>query len=241
MQLSVPIFRLKRQARLLSREARIPLAEALDRMARREGFRSWSLLAKEASRRRPADRLLAEFAPGELVLLAARPGHGKTLLGLELASTAARLGRDAFFFTLEETETGIRQRLRDLGIRDDGGRLTIDPSDAISADHVVSRLRGTPAGGFAVIDYLQLLDRRRSEPELAIQLRVLRDFAKARDVTFVALSQVDRSFDGLGRPMPGPSDIRLPNPVDLGLFSQACFLHDGRLHLQALGAAQPSS
>ena len=140
MQLSVPIFRLKRQARLLSREARIPLAEALDRMARREGFRSWSLLAKEASRRRPADWLLAEFAPGELVLLAARPGHGKTLLGLELASTAARLGREAFFFTLEETETGIRQRLRDLGLGDDGGRLTIDPSDAISADQIFTIL-----------------------------------------------------------------------------------------------------
>ncbi|ORE86466.1 hypothetical protein ATO4_26120 [Aurantimonas sp. 22II-16-19i] len=36
----------------------------------------------------------------------------------------------------------------------------------------------------------------------AFQLRVLRDFAKLRDVTIVILSQVDRSFDGLGRPMP---------------------------------------
>jgi len=44
MSLSAPIFRLKRRAKLLSREAGIPLNQALDRVAKDEGFQSWSLL-----------------------------------------------------------------------------------------------------------------------------------------------------------------------------------------------------
>lgn len=44
MSLSAPIYRLKHQAKRLSREARIPLNQALDRIAKGEGFQSWSLL-----------------------------------------------------------------------------------------------------------------------------------------------------------------------------------------------------
>ncbi|RMB04577.1 hypothetical protein [Eilatimonas milleporae] len=39
MKLSAPVFRLKRRARTLAREEKIPLHQALDRLARREGFR----------------------------------------------------------------------------------------------------------------------------------------------------------------------------------------------------------
>src|SRR5579862_7868029 len=39
MKLSAPIYHLKRKARLLSREKKIPLHEALDRIAIEEGFR----------------------------------------------------------------------------------------------------------------------------------------------------------------------------------------------------------
>lgn len=44
MSLSAPIYRLKRRAKLLSREAGIPLNQALDRVAIEEGFQRWSLL-----------------------------------------------------------------------------------------------------------------------------------------------------------------------------------------------------
>lgn len=44
MSLSAPIYRLRHKAKLLSREARIPLNQALDRVAKDEGFQSWSLL-----------------------------------------------------------------------------------------------------------------------------------------------------------------------------------------------------
>lgn len=44
MSLTAPIYVLKRRAKQLSREAGIPLNQALDRIARDEGFQTWSLL-----------------------------------------------------------------------------------------------------------------------------------------------------------------------------------------------------
>ncbi|TGR60188.1 DNA helicase, partial [Mesorhizobium sp. M2D.F.Ca.ET.223.01.1.1] len=49
MRLSAPVYYLKRQARLLSRGENVPLHQALDRVAAREGFGSWSLLAAKAA------------------------------------------------------------------------------------------------------------------------------------------------------------------------------------------------
>jgi hypothetical protein len=34
--------------------------------------------------------------------------------------------------------------------------------------------------------------------------------------------------------MPDLHDIRLPNPIDLRVFSKACFVHEGEIRLQAL-------
>ena len=57
MKLSAPVYHLKRQARLLSRQRKVPLHEALDRIAAQEGFASWSLLASKAGEITPAGRL----------------------------------------------------------------------------------------------------------------------------------------------------------------------------------------
>ena len=48
MPLSQPVFRLKREARLLARRESIPLHAALDRMAVAEGYKTWSLLIARA-------------------------------------------------------------------------------------------------------------------------------------------------------------------------------------------------
>lgn len=44
MQLSAPIYKLKRKAKLLAREIDIALHQALDKVAIEEGFQSWSHL-----------------------------------------------------------------------------------------------------------------------------------------------------------------------------------------------------
>lgn len=88
MRLSAPIYRLKRQARMLSRADGITYLQALNRIARAEGFASWSLLANRVAHQRPGRRLSTELAPGDLLLIGARPGHGKTLLGQRLPGLA---------------------------------------------------------------------------------------------------------------------------------------------------------
>jgi replicative DNA helicase len=86
-----------------------------------------------------------------------------------------------------------------------------------------------------VIDYLQILDQKRSNPELAVQVEALKRFAQATPATLVALSQIDRSFDLAGKASPALSDVRLPNPIDLGLFTKTCFLQGGEIRFEAAG------
>ncbi|MCI5074923.1 DNA helicase [Oricola sp.] len=237
MKLSAPLYALKREAKALSRTESIPLHAALDRIARREGFQAWSLLMARAAARLDARDLHAALEPGDLLLLGARPGQGKTLMSLRLAVEAMRQGRPAFFFTLEYTPADVAGRFAAIG--EDPGRhaglFAFDCSDEISAAYVVERLADAPRGTLAVIDYLQLLDQRRDKPPLMQQVAALKAFCRTSGVTMVLLSQIDRSFDPATRPCPGPQDVRLPNPLDLSLFDRTCFLHGDEVRLGARG------
>ena len=155
MRLSAPIYQLRRKARLLSRQARIPLHEALDRIAAQEGFTGWSLLAARVSSVAPASKLFERLSPGDLVLVGARPGHGKTLMSLELAVEAMKSGNPAVFFTLEYVEKDVLDRLRAIGAEppEFDGRFEFDNSDDISADYIVGKLVSAPRGTLVVIDY----------------------------------------------------------------------------------------
>jgi DNA replication protein DnaC len=134
MKLSAPIYRLKRAARLMARAENIPLHLALDRVAIAEGFGNWSLLAARFAALAPAGRLFARLTPGDLLLLGARPGHGKTLLSLELAVEAMKAGHRSVFFTLEDTERQVLERLRAIGAEPArfATSFTLDSSDTIS-------------------------------------------------------------------------------------------------------------
>ena len=235
MRLSAPVHSLKRQARMLSRNEKIPLHQALDRIAAGEGFAGWSLLAAKAAAVTPAGRLFARLVPGDLVLVAARPGQRKTLMGLELAVEAMKAGHRGVFFTLEYTARDVSDRFAKIGadfaeFRD---RFECDDSDAIDAAHIIARLETAPAGTLAVIDYLQLLDQRRQNPELTVQVRALRELARRRGLVLVFLSQVHRSYDATTKPFPDVTDVRLPNPLDMTLFSKLCFLNDRKVRFRA--------
>ncbi len=236
MKLSAPVYRLKRNARLLSRAENIPLHAALDRVAAGEGFASWSLLSSRISDASPAARLYQQLTPGDLVLVGARPGHGKTLLSLELAVEAMKSRNRSVFFTLEYTRQDIADRFRAIGtdMALFGDLFEFDTSDAISADYISERLANASRGTLAVIDYLQLLDQKRENPELMTQVRTLKAFARQRDLILVFISQIDRSFDPTDKPCPDISDIRLPNPLDLQLFSKTCFLNNGEVRFQSV-------
>jgi len=235
MKLSAPLYQLKRKAKLLARTQNIPLHEALDRIAAQEGFGGWSLLAAKAAATAPAGKLFPRLAPGDMVLIGARPGQGKTLMSLELAVEAMKSGHRGVFFTLEYTERDVLARFRDLGVdrAHFADLFVFDNSDAISADYIVKQLAAAPRGTLVVIDYLQLLDQKRENPALMDQVRTLEAFARTRGLIFVFISQIDRSYDPATKPVPDLADVRLPNPLDLNLFSKTCFLNNGEIQFRA--------
>lgn len=235
MKLSAPIYHLKRKAKHLSREEGIPLHDALDRIATAEGFSAWSMLAAKAAASTPANKLFLQFRPGDIVLVGARPGQGKTLMSLELAVEAMKSGSRAAFFTLDYTEKDVMDRLRAIGVEPAqfDKLFEVDCSDAISADYIVKQMATAPRGTVVVIDYLQLLDQRRETPDLTVQVRALKSFARDKGLIVVFISQIDRSYDPAIKPCPDLNDVRLPNPLDLKLFDKMCFLNNSEVQFRA--------
>ena len=233
MRLSVPIYQLKRRAKLIARLEKIPLHEAQNRIAREEGFRTWSALSARAAANAPSFALLPKLAEGDMLLLGSRPGHGKTLMSLQLLLDAVRNGRRAVFFTLEYGDRDAMQRIRSLDSEVSHTPEIVTSSD-ISADFIVRHLSGSPRGTVAVIDYLQILDQQRSKPPLWDQISMLQDFARESGAILAFVSQIDRSFDPERDSVPGLKDVRRPNPIPEGLFSKACFLHAGETRFQSI-------
>ncbi len=234
MKLSAPIFQLKRRAKLMARAGNLPLHEALDKIARDEGFARWSQLSASMAAGPLSASILSRLDDGDLLLMAARPGQGKTLLGLQLLIDAVRAGRRAVFFTLEFTEPQARAHLGKLATAapDLAGKVEIVTTEAIGADLIMAHMADAAPGSVAVIDYLQILDQQRSKPPLADQVAALSAFTRDKGLILGFISQIDRSFDPDQKRLPDIGDIRLPNLVDLGLFTKACFLQGGEAQLQ---------
>jgi replicative DNA helicase len=171
-----------------------------------------------------------------MVLLGARPGQGKTLMGLELAVEAMKAGRRGSFFTLEYTEKEVLDRFRAIGTERQqfGALFELDSSDTINAGHIARRMATPPRGTVVVVDYLQLLDQKRDSPELMEQVRALRALARDKGLIVVMISQIDRSYDPSAKAVPDLDDVRLPNPLDLKLFDKACFLNQGEVRFHAV-------
>ncbi|MDA8586907.1 DNA helicase [Rhodobacteraceae bacterium] len=234
MRLSSPIYKLKRQARLLARNDGIKLHAALDQIAVKEGFKSWSQLASKYAKETPAMEILDQMRSGDLVLIGARPGHGKTLLGLELSALAETIDRSGYVFTLDFNENDVWDRFEKLGFEKNrlARPVIVDTSDDISADYIIECLNDAPHDALIVVDYLQLLDQRRTNPALNEQVQALKKFATERQAIVVVISQIDRTFELSSSGMPSIKDIRLPNPVDLSIFDKRCFLKDGEVQME---------
>lgn len=243
MKEQTPIYSLKRLARQLAHEKGLKHHEALDQIASGEGFQSWSHLsahrqlahrlaeADEGASTSPAEHILKNLTAGDMVLIGARPGHGKTLLGLELAAMAGLSGRKGIVFSLHDNVADILARYETLGLSEHvrRGNLIVDTSDNICADYILDEIRDDAGSVLVVIDYMQLLDQRRCTPPLEEQVRVLGQYAHECGAVFMLLSQIDRSFELRAEHAPGLADIRLPNPLNLAHFTHCYFLHEGRL------------
>lgn len=131
------------------------------------------------------DQLGATFRPGELMLLAGRPGHGKTALALHMAQAAASAGSNVWFASLEMTSRSLSMRWLARDAQVSMGRLrngsTYTPEEYTRMSSAVERLSALPisiddhapfglgklrraimgTGGILIVDYLQLLQPSR--------------------------------------------------------------------------------
>jgi len=234
MKLSAPIYVLKSQAKELKRTKQITMVEALNQIAQREGYSSWSLLQSKAKDLYPKVRedILGYLNPGDLFLLASRPGLGKTTFALQMLVQAFHENKTCCFFSLEYNKRDVAARIAELDetIGEVDSKIIFDFSDEISAPYIIDKLKNTALEETViVIDYLQLLDQQRTKPPLQTQIEDLKKFAKEKKCIFIFISQVDRSFEGKKNSRPSLEDIRLPNPLDLKLFNKSMFLHDGKM------------
>lgn len=231
MKLSAPIHVLKEQAKLLKKEKSITNTEALDLIAKREGFDSWSLLQSKKDDMFPKsyDEILGFFNPGDIVLIGARPSKGKTVftMGLFVQAIKKQIAKN-FCFSLAEVHKDIAQRIavydESLGINNNFFEL--DYSNDISADYIIEKTKKSASkGSLIVVDYLQLLDEKRSNPSLQVQVEKLKNYAREKECVVIFISQLDRELENRADKKPIMEDIRLPNPLELKFFNKIILLY----------------
>jgi len=235
MKLSAPVYQLKSKAKKRKKQEGLSLNEALNLVAQEEGFNTWSLLMAKSEAFRPKSRkeILGYLNPGDLVLIAARPFQGKTVLTLEVLLQAVREHRSCYFFTLEYTHRAVMTKLCELdeSFELNDSSLKLDFSDDISAEYIINQTQDSiQDNSLIAVDYLQLLDQKRKHPELQIQIEHLKEYAKKKTCILLFISQVNRAFEADEKTVPGIEDIHLPNPLDLRLFNKILFLHQGNVH-----------
>ncbi|MBF4603732.1 replicative DNA helicase [Curtobacterium sp. VKM Ac-2884] len=190
------------------------------------------------------DKVIGGLAAGNLVIVGARPGEGKTILGMNLATSLARRGL-VVYMSLEMSEDELQLRLisqfgevhmkslRNHTLNDEqwkrvaiarqkmqGAPIFIDDESTTLAEmrayiRSVSR-RGQLAG--VVVDYLQLFeggDPKQSRQEFVGSMsRQLKLMAKQLGVPVIALSQLSRQVEGRKSRVPMLSDLRESGSIE---------------------------
>ncbi len=168
-------------------------------------------------------RVSAGLTPGQLTVVAGRPGDGKSTFAFQVAHHAAVLGSPVAIFSLEMSGLDILRRLacilagvplgkfiRGYGSRDEMATiarklgelatvpLSIDESHATSVPAIrraIMRAKRKPA--VVVVDYLQLMSSpnggRQRHEELGLITRGLKILSREVGVSVLGLSQVTRN------------------------------------------------
>ncbi len=193
------------------------------------------------------DRITAGLQPSDLIIIAGRPSMGKTALALNIGYNAAEMtGKGVVIFSLEmsKMQLGIRllgfdaeidaTRLRTGFLRnDDWARLTnsanrlselpiyIDDSSGISVLEMKAkcrRLKKRQELGLVIIDYLQLIQGRKSAESRQLEIseisRSLKAMAKDLNVPVVALSQLNRKVEDRPNKRPQLADLRESGAIE---------------------------
>ncbi len=189
------------------------------------------------------DRFIVGMTAGNLVLLGARPGIGKTSMATNIATAVAKNKKQAVaIFSLEMSRIEMVTRILSSEARvdshklrsgdlqdDDFARLAeaatalshvdiyVDDTSNITVSEMRAKLRRLKNLGFVVIDYLQLMssDRRidNRAQEVGEITRNLKILAKELQVPIMLLSQLVRDTEKKGR-KPMLSDLRESGSIE---------------------------
>lgn len=190
------------------------------------------------------DRATGGFKPGELTIIAGRPSHGKTALGLQIARNAAELGNAVGIFSCEmsESELGVRfiSGVSDYTnieiIRGDCDmKHLVDTSESLQQlpiyldDTSAATIMDIRAKSkklllkhdikMIIVDYLQLMEgvgqfKSSREQQISFISRGLKSIAKDLNIAVIALSQLNREPEGRADRKPQLSDLRESGAIE---------------------------
>jgi len=193
------------------------------------------------------DRLTAGLQRSDLIIIAARPSMGKTALALNIGYNAARkTGKGVAVFSMEMSKLhlGLRllglvgrinaSKLRTGHLNDrDWSRLTeaanqlselpiyIDDTSGMSVLDMKARCRRLSKRTelcMVIVDYLQLIQGRRSAESRQLEIseisRYLKALAKDLDVPVLALSQLNRKVEDRPNKRPQLADLRESGAIE---------------------------
>lgn len=172
----------------------------------------------------------------DLVIVAARPGTGKTAFACQLGLEVAKRG-NVHMFSLEMTKEQLKTRIMSIDSEVPARRLCmlpedrkqrinsrlasmgffIDDTNGISVNHLINRalqLHQTKPISMVIVDYLQIVnvtERRTKAEEVGHVTDQLKALAKRISAPVVALAQMNRNVEGRSHyvkdPTPQMSDL----------------------------------
>ncbi|MBU1092807.1 replicative DNA helicase [Patescibacteria group bacterium] len=192
------------------------------------------------------DHILSGFQKSDLIVVAARPSMGKTSLALNFALNAATNGYAVGMFHLEMSKDQVVDRLISAQSGIDSWRLRTGNlreedfaklSDAMSklaempiyvddspGSNVLEmrtkarRLQSDKKLDLLVVDYLQLMEARRSSDsrvqEISEISRGLKALARELNIPVIAVSQLSRAVEMRPRKTPQLSDLRESGAIE---------------------------
>ncbi len=193
---------------------------------------------------RDLDRILSGFGKSDLILLAARPGLGKTSFALNIAQNVGLKGKTVAIFSLEMSNEQLANRLLASHSAVDNkkfrtGELTqaewirlgqsssllaeaniyLDDTPDMTVAQMKAKLRRLPALDLVIVDYLQLMSsgsKTASRQEAVSEIsRSMKMMAKEFNVPVLCLSQLSRAPEKReGDKRPMPSDLRESGSIE---------------------------